>query len=295
MTILRPRDLLGYALRAKAWRELRRYPEAIADFSLAIALTPDDEPQYVDLRIQQSETVLRMGDYERVIAEATSEGQAVPRVAGILPAIRGRDALDTKDRSSLQYHKFAALTALGEHDTATALFREIIAPGHESRQKSRDWCAEYVFDTLETGRSWYPAEQEPVGAAFLPMIEAEEIRRSLCAKGGHLLTMDGFSARWSPDGKKLAFSLGVQGFSGVAVFDPATKETALLIVPGKDPRWSPDGKYIAFIRDRQNLRLEELLATERKDQERERRRSLGHELRRRSPEAHSPWRLALMG
>ena len=58
------------------------------------------------------------------------------------------------------------------------------------------------------------------------------------------------SARqWSPDGKKLAFSLGVHGYSGVAVFDPATKETDLLIVPGKDPRWSPDGKYIAFVRD----------------------------------------------
>jgi Tol biopolymer transport system component len=95
------------------------------------------------------------------------------------------------------------------------------------------------------------------------MVEAEETYRSLVAKGGHRLTTDGFSARWSPDGTKLAFSLGVQGFSGVALFDPQTKETELLIVPGKDPRWSPDGKYIAFIRDRQNLRLEELARAER--------------------------------
>mgnify|MGYP000985159904 CR=1 FL=1 len=238
MTVLRPRDPLGYALRAKASRELGRYPEAIADFSLAIALTLSDEPQYSDLRIQQSETLLRMGEYERVIAEAQG---------------------GLKDASPLQYHKFAALTSLGEYDTATALFREIIAPGHEARQKHRDWCAKYVFDTLESGRSWHPPEQEPFGAAFLPMVEAEETYRSLVAKGAHRLTTDGFSARWSPDGKKLAFSLGVQGYSGVAIFDPATKETDLLIVPGKDPRWSPDGKYIAFIRDRQNLRLEELL------------------------------------
>jgi Tol biopolymer transport system component len=262
MTILRPRDPLGYALRAKAWRELGRDPEAIADFSLAIALTPSDEPQYVDLRIQQSETLLRMGDYERVIAEATAEGQAVPRVAGILPAIRGRDALDTKDRSPLRYHAFAALTALGEYDAATTLFREIIAPGHEARQKFRDWCAKHVFDTFESGRSWHPADQVPTGVAFLPMTEAEETYRNLSAKGGRRLTTDGFSVRWSPDGTKLAFSLGVQGFSGVALFDPQTKETELLIVPGKDPRWSPDGKYIAFVRDRQNLRLEELLTPE---------------------------------
>jgi Tol biopolymer transport system component len=373
-----------------------------------------------------------MGDYERVLAEATAEGQAVPRVAGILPAIRGRDALDTVDRSPLQYHAFAALTALGEYDAATTVFREIIAQGHESRQKFRDWCAKYVFDTLETGRSWHPAEQkpvgatvlrasrprsesgtpspqrgqdgrdttgqswhlaeqepvgvtvsrasrprsesgtpspqrgqdgrdttgqswhpaeqkpvgvtvsrasrprsesgtpspqrgqdgrdttgqswhlaeqepvgatvsrasrprseggtpstqrgqdgrdtigrswhlpeqEPVGAAFLPMVEAEETYRSLSAKGAHRLTTDGFSARWSPDGKKLAFSLGVQGFSGVAIFDPATKETDLLIVPGKDPRWSPDGKYIAFVRDCELLRLEELAMAERENQHR---------------------------
>jgi serine/threonine protein kinase/Tol biopolymer transport system component len=238
MTILRPRDPLGYSLRANAWRELGRYPEAIADYALAISLTPSDEPQHIDLRIQQSETFLRMGDCERVIAEAQA---------------------GSKDSSSLQYHRFAALTALGEYDAATTLFRDIIAQGHESRQKFRDWCAKYVFDTLEAGRSWYPANREPVGSAFLPMAEAEETYRSLSAKGGHRLTTGGFSARWSPDGKTLAFSLGVQGYSGVAIFDRATKETDLLIVPGKDPRWSPDGKYIAFVRDRQNLRLEELL------------------------------------
>ena len=94
------------------------------------------------------------------------------------------------------------------------------------------------------------------GAAFLPLVEAEETYRDLAAKGRRLIT-DGFSAAWSPDGKKLAFSLGVQGRSGVALFDPATKETDLLIAPGKDPTWSPDGKYIAFVRDCQNLRLGE--------------------------------------
>jgi|GEM_PF-393432 len=238
MTVLRPRDPLGYALRAKAWRELGRYPEAIADFSLAIALTVGDEVQRVDLRIQQSETLLRMGEYERVIAEAQG---------------------GLKDASPLQYHKFAALTSLGEYDTATALFREIIAPGHEARQKHRDWCAKYVFDTLESGRSWHPAEEEPVGAAFLPMVEAEETHRGLAAKGRRVTT-NGFSAAWSPDGTKLAFSLGVQGRSGVAIFDPATRETDLLIVPGKDPKWSPDGRYLAFVRDREGLRAEELAA-----------------------------------
>ena len=142
------------------------------------------------------------------------------------------------------------------------------------------WATKYVFDTLEAGRSWHPADREPAGAAFLPMMEAEETYRESLGQGPPC-RRNGFSAQWSPDGKKLAFSLGVHGYSGVAVFDPATKETELLIVPGKDPRWSPDGQYIAFVRDCQALRLEELTATERKEQGRwlNRRRSLGHEIR----------------
>ncbi len=238
MTILRPRDPLGYALRAAALCELGKYEEAMAAYDTAMTLTLQADPQYPALLEQRSEVLLRMGEYERLIAEA--------------PA-------GAKDLSPLQYHVFAALTALGQYDKATTLFREIIAPGHEARQKFNDWCAKYVFDTLDAGRSWHLTNQEPTGAAFLPMVEAEETYRNLSAKGGHRLTTDGFSARWSPDGSKLAFSLGVHGYSGVAIYDPVTRETDLLIVPGKDPRWSPDGKYIAFIRDRQNLRLEELL------------------------------------
>jgi len=240
MTILRPRDALGYSLRAVAWRELGRYPDAIADYDSALALTAKDSPAYTDLCTQRSETLLRMGEYERVIAEAP---------------------VGAKNLSPLQYHIFCALTALGDYDKATALYRQIVSPNYDARSKFQDWCMKYVFDTLEAGRLWHPADREPAGAAFLPMVEAEETYRDLAAKGRRVTT-DGFSAAWSPDGKKLAFSLGVQGRSGVALFDPATKETDLLIVPGKDPRWSPDGKYIAFVRDRQNLRLEELAAAE---------------------------------
>ncbi len=104
-----------------------------------------------------------------------------------------------------------------------------------------------------------------MGAAFLSLVEAQEVYHDLSAKGQRV-TSDGFSARWSPDGSKLAFTLGVHGSSGVAVFDIATKETDLLIVPGKLPRWSPDGQYLAFVRDREFLPIAELVAAPRKDQ-----------------------------
>ena len=62
--------------------------------------------------------------------------------------------------------------------------------------------------------------------------------------------------------------MGVQGYSGVAIFDLTIQETELLIVPGKDPRWSPNGRHIAFVRDCRLLRISELIAAERKDQHR---------------------------
>ncbi|MEN6423877.1 MAG: protein kinase [Phycisphaerales bacterium] len=243
MTILRPREPLGHSLRAVARRELGRYRESIADYDIALELTPKEGSGYIDLRGERSETLLRMGEYARVIGEAPREARDIP---------------------PLQYHVFCALTALGDYDKATTLFRQIIGPGHEARGKFRDWCAKYVFDTLEAGRPWHPAEREPTGAAFLPMIEAQETYHALVAKGGRRMTTDGFTAHWSPDGKKLAYSLGFVGRSGVAIFDLATKETELLIVPGKDPIWSPDGKYIAFVRDCETLRLRELAAADRR-------------------------------
>ena len=258
MTVLRPRDPLGYSLRAIALRELGKYAEAIAAYDNALARTPKTDPQYIELSSQRCETFLRAGDYERVM----SDGQECFKL--------------WPDRPVFQYYTFVALTALGDYEKADAVFREIVGRTPTSRNEFRDWCDKYVFDTLEAGRSWHPADlraqasrapARDLGAAFLPMVEAQETYRGLSVKA-HRIFVGGFGAQWSPDGRKLAFSLGVQGYSGVALYDAATKDTELLIVPGKDPRWSPDGRYLAFVRDRQALRLEELTSTEREDQER---------------------------
>jgi Tol biopolymer transport system component len=85
----------------------------------------------------------------------------------------------------------------------------------------------------------------------------------LAAKAKRVI-VDGFTGRWSPDGMKLVFSMGVVGYNGVALYDPATRETDLLIVPGKDPAWSPDGQYIAFVRECQALRVPEFATAGRK-------------------------------
>ncbi|MCL5278851.1 MAG: protein kinase [Planctomycetes bacterium] len=246
MTVLRRRDPLGYSLRAIALRELGKYADAVAEYDNALALTPKDDPQRLNLAAQRSETLLRVGDYERILAEG-------PKWRNLWP-----------DRPVFPYHLFCALTARGEYERANALFHEIVRSAPTARIEVALWMANYVFDTLEAGRSWHAAARAPAGAAFLPLVEAEDTYRDLSPKARRIAT-NGFNGQWSPDGKKLAFSLGVRGYSGVAVYDPATKETELLIVPGKDPKWSPDGKHIAFVRDRRALRLEEMISTERKD------------------------------
>jgi serine/threonine protein kinase/Tol biopolymer transport system component/tetratricopeptide (TPR) repeat protein len=246
MTILRPSEPLGHSLRAAALRELDKYTEAITEYDKAVAYTLDADPQYIDLFTQRCETLMRMGDYERVISDAQEYLKISP------------------DKPILQYHLFSALTALGEYEKAEAIFREIIQRTPTARNEFWLWATKYVFDTLEERRSWHPPGHEPTGAAFLPLEEAEETYRVLAAKGRRTAT-DGFNAQWSPDGKKLVLSLGVQGRSGIALFDPATRETELLIIPGKYPRWSPDGRYIAFVRDRQSLSVPEFVGADTKE------------------------------
>jgi hypothetical protein len=99
------------------------------------------------------------------------------------------------------------------------------------------------------------------------MLTSEETYRKLSTHARRLIT-DSFAARWSPDGDSVVFSLGVYGYSGVAVYDMKSQETNLLIIPGKDPSCSPDGRHIAFVRDCQALPLAQFTAAERRDQHR---------------------------
>ncbi|MBN1362968.1 MAG: protein kinase [Sedimentisphaerales bacterium] len=249
MTNLRRRDPLGHSLRAVALRELGSYGQANAAYDRALKLVDKNDARYVDLSIQRCETLMRMGRYEYVATAAQEMLQLWP------------------DKPIFQYHLFCARTALGDVNEAQEVFQKIVRSAPTARNEFWFWATKYVFDTLEAGRSWHGGGPAPKGAAFLPLLEAEETYRGLSVKARRIF-VGGFGGQWSPDGRKLAFSLGVQGYSGVALYDAATKETELLIVPGKDPRWSPDGRYLAFVRDRQALRLEELTSTERKNQSR---------------------------
>ena len=249
MVALRPRDPLGYSLRAVAWRQLGRYERAIDDYDSAIRLTAPDDPRYVDLNAQRCDALMAMGQYDRVVADA-------------------RRCLElVEDTVPLEFRLFCALTALGDYEQASPLFQRVTESNPAAQTKLREWSMKYVFDTLEAGRAWHPPESEPEGMAFLPMLEAQRTYRNLSAKARRVVT-DAFTARRSPDGTKLAFSTGFHGYSGVAVLDTKTGQTDLLIVPGKDPDWSPDGHYLAFVRDCQALPVSELAVAERESRPR---------------------------
>jgi tetratricopeptide (TPR) repeat protein len=249
MIALRYTDPLGYSLNAIALRELGENEKAVESYDRAIQLTPREDPQRTKLNAQRCQTLVRMGQYERVVTEARD-------ISG-----------DSPGGIEMHFHAFCALTALGEYHEAAALFNRITNSDPESRIRFRDWSMKYVFDTLIAGRSWHAPGRKPEGTPFLAMWEAEETYYHVSLKGRRLIT-DGFGGCWSPDGTKLAFSVGVLGYSGVALYDFGSKETELLIVPGMGPDWSPDGQHIVFVRDCEVLRLSELTGAERRNQAR---------------------------
>ena len=65
---------------------------------------------------------------------------------------------------------------------------------------------------------------------------------------------------WSPDGKQIAFSGLIGGFTDLFVYDlekaSALRRLTTDAYAEMDPAWSPDGKRIAFSTDRFTTNLE---------------------------------------
>jgi len=241
MTALKPSDALGYALRAFALAQLGRYEEALTYYDRALALTPGGDPQYVELSGQRCDVLMQMGQYERVIAEAEKCLEDAPNSPVLLSQVG------------------CALTALGRYEEAANLAQHIteLADYDDTAIEVAMGSMKHVFDSLAIGACWHRSDRKPEGPAFFYMREAEDMYHGLAGKATRLIT-GGFSPCWSPDGTKVAYSQGLPGYSGIAVYDLKSRETTLLVVPGRDPSWSPDGRHIAFVRDAPALRLIEL-------------------------------------
>jgi len=238
-----PQEPLGYILRARAQEGLKDYDGALDNYQDALRLTPEDDAQYSELCGKICEVCLHRNDYDNAMTWAAAGLKHKPTNA------------------RLNFHIFCALTARGVYEEAGTLFADITGVNTVPFIQFRDWSRQYTFDILDAGQSWYAPGGKPQGPAFLPMLEAEEDYSHLSHKDRRIIG-DGFTARWSPDGTKLVYGLGVLGCSGIAIYDLKSQKTELLMVPGKDPAWSPDGQYIAFVREARQLRMADLAIPE---------------------------------
>ena len=239
---IRPENPLGYSLRAIALREMSSFDEVLEDHRQAIRLSSGK----AELYDQRRKTLMYMGDYEQALADAM-------KCVSIEP-------------DNLRYHfdVFCAQVALGRYDSAVTTHRAIIQhpqanhefnlnalgdgePGYHIHMRLQRYAAKYIFDTLAAGRTWHPPGTAPQGPAFRALAEAADYYQYL-SKHARRLVQSGFCGSWSPDGSRMAYSTGTQGFSGLAILDLDTGENKLLAVPGQVPVWSPDGRYIAYHR-----------------------------------------------
>ncbi len=243
LVVGRPKDSLGYALRAIARRESGQLEAAMEDHDRAVALC-DIQGELPELYNQRRETYMQMERADAALLDAK-------RCLSLKP-------------DDLQYklHVFASLLALGQFEAARTEYQEIVRGNPKLAERFKSWVSRYVFDALNAGRTFKLPNDAASEVPFCSMQEAAE-QYQVCADKATLLVPHAFAqAGWSPDGKQLAYGRTdwyawtddveqsdapvIYRSSGMEILDLETGRLRQFAVTGKDPAWSPDGRYIAF-------------------------------------------------
>lgn len=245
---MRPDDPQGYLLSATALRELGRFEEALMDLKDAIGLDPNN----VKLYTCRWETYTRMGRHEDALLDIRKCVDLEP--SDFLHPVRlcaTLTALGRYDETQKGYEQYVNRPELAELGYGSSLIGKIgWALFHSQLQK-------LTFDSLVSGMAPYPPAEPPIVSACGSIYIVKELFESL-SRSGMRLVNQAFHPSWSPDGNKLAYSMGFALTNAVAMLDMQTGKSELLTLPGKDPEWSPDGKIIAFSRSGTFLPLQRL-------------------------------------
>jgi tetratricopeptide (TPR) repeat protein len=237
LIVLRPRDYLGYALRAIVQREAGQFAPALKDHTRAITLCSfqDELPRLYD---QRRETYMRSSNYKAALEDAHQ-----------CAALRPSEPLT-------RFPIFTALLALGEYDAAEAELKEF---------PYKSMAAGYVLEQLSTGQPLVLPVGMTAQSPFFFMQQAVELHTQLKEKGTPLpMSSEVWLGDWSPDGHAIAYArystfnwqagtlAGIAsktkgaGSRGLNIMDLRSGKARLLTRFGMYPVWSPDGKHIAF-------------------------------------------------
>jgi len=246
MIAIRPKDFLGYALRALAQRELGEMKEAISDHSRAIALCEiaSELPGLLD---QRQETHWRMGDYQAALQDAQ-------RCVALAP-----------ERPAYRVAVGKILFKLGRYEAAKQEFDQILATGGNALWQGVRTMIGYAFDAASAGEPLEIPATLAEAWPFLHMPRYADLYAQLEQKATRLVRASFDISSWSPDGRQLAYTrsefcgwddnaLRMAGpdnpvvARGIEILDLQSGRTRVLVTSGGGPAWSPDGQHIAFAR-----------------------------------------------
>jgi serine/threonine protein kinase/Flp pilus assembly protein TadD len=230
MTGIQPNNPLGFSQLAIALRELKKYGEAIENHNIAIQLFPQN-PYLYD---QRRETYMMMDDYENALVDA-------------------RKCIELRPNVNLyRFNVRCVLVALGRYNEAHQIE---YSPSGEGPSYIENWAFMYVFRQLGAHKQLFPPGDNPMEPVLLSIAYNYD---PLAAKSKRVAT-HALQADWSPDNRKLAYSRGIHGTSGVEILDLTSGHSELLVMSGGEPIWSPDGNFIAYSRYRQILPASSLI------------------------------------